>query len=901
MRCTEYKLDINCNTRNNLWSVSVVLAIFIAITFMSDDLKSYGIIVHSIYAVILIAMGMISINTMKFNFNKNSVFIGISFGIIGILEVIYIYIHTVYAIDYTMWLNLILINTISILPVAMIYFSFIYSSKNKNLIIYIIEIVIAIISFNFLLVRLVTSFNITRVGINILDCLVNIVIFGFIYLGLKKSNLTSNKEQLYLNNILKIIAISRVPMVIGLIVGDGYRSYIISQIIVNASVIFIYKYMIYTNVKKPYEEFNSINRNLMKKRENLKTNNERLVRYSEEIKKLKNLILKKESKLRSTLDASINNVVVFDKNKNIIYKNQTFKDTFKNDQKYLKSELRNYDDVLEKIDDILNSGLDTQMIVYTESNVYSATLAPLIIKSKITGVLCILVDKTSEKLFEKNIIEANTRYESFLESIGDGIVVLEEGKKVYVNEACKTIFRNKVDEIDLLFKDITDEREHLYTIDGEDIYVELRFSEYTKCGKNKTIVAVRDITSRKLAQIKLKESQESYSRLMDIIPNGICLLTKNLEINYANQSFLNILGIDNSYDINQINIKQIISMGVEEGYSFEKDLKSVIDKNNHILLPEQELITKSKDKVKVEINALPFVGGESEYIMIIIKDMTNKIDSEKVEKELLDRINTDKIKTEFFANMSHELKTPLNVISSSNQLIDSFYQNGRLKDYNDNIKSHIDLVRQNSYRLQRLINNIIDLTKMESGLYKLRLCKYNIVSIIEDIFMHVEDYAARKDISILFDTELEEIEIYVDKYQIERVILNLLSNCIKFTPNGGRVFLDIYVRDGSVKVSVKDTGVGIPKSKLSSIFEEFTQVDHTLSRNTEGSGIGLTIAKNIVKLHDGKIEVRSEENRGTEFLISIPIKEVKCEDIQGDRSIYNIEEEVKIEFSDIYY
>ncbi|MDU2661035.1 MAG: ATP-binding protein, partial [Clostridioides difficile] len=171
----------------------------------------------------------------------------------------------------------------------------------------------------------------------------------------------------------------------------------------------------------------------------------------------------------------------------------------------------------------------------------------------------------------------------------------------------------------------------------------------------------------------------------------------------------------------------------------------------------------------------------------------------------------------------------------------------------------------------------------------------------EDLFMNIEEYALRKDIKILFDTDLEEINVYIDKVEIERIMLNLLSNCIKFTDNGGWIYVSIHYKIDKVIISVKDTGVGIPQDKLELIFEEFSQVDKTLSRNTEGSGIGLAIVKNLVSLHGGDIEVVSEVNKGTEFLISLPMKGFSSEHYTEDKRIYNIQEKIKIEFSDIYY
>ncbi|WP_242872414.1 sensor histidine kinase [Romboutsia lituseburensis] len=342
-------------------------------------------------------------------------------------------------------------------------------------------------------------------------------------------------------------------------------------------------------------------------------------------------------------------------------------------------------------------------------------------------------------------------------------------------------------------------------------------------------------------------------------------------------------------------------MTLDEESKFERKMKKVINENKYMLLLEHEIKSYSGENIQVEVNALPFSIDEHKNIMLIIKDLTHKKTSEMAEKELLDRLKTDKIKTEFFANMSHELKTPLNVISSSNQLVDSLYKNGKIEDYNDNMKSHIELVRQSAYRLQRLISNIIDLTKMESGFYNLKLANHNIVNVIEDLFSIVEQYASKKDISLVFDTDNEEININIDKVEIERIILNLLSSCIKFTNNGGSIFVNIYDGIDVVTISVKDNGVGIPKNKIDIIFEEFAQVDKTLSRNTEGSGIGLTIVKNLVELHQGDIKVNSKENIGTEFIITIPKTSLTKEDYKEDKRIYNIDEKVKIEFSDIYY
>jgi len=364
---------------------------------------------------------------------------------------------------------------------------------------------------------------------------------------------------------------------------------------------------------------------------------------------------------------------------------------------------------------------------------------------------------------------------------------------------------------------------------------------------------------------------------------------------------LNILDMETSSEIVGKNLKEFVDNSLKYE-DIEKLVKNVNNDSSSENLISHEFISLSGERKNVELSILPFTMKKSNLIMIIVKDLIHKRNYELAEAELLERFKADKIKTEFFANMSHELKTPLNVISSSNQLVDSFYRSGKVIDYHNNIRGHVELVRQSSYRLQRLINNIIDLTKMESGFYRLKLASYNIVEVVEDLFMKIEPYSSRKGLSIVFDTEEEEINTYIDKLEFERIMLNLLSNCIKFTDYGGTISINIYVIESEdVVVSVKDTGVGIPNDKLEIIFEEFSQVDKTLSRNTEGSGIGLSIAKNLIELHGGDIKVLSNENEGTEFRLKVPIKPVIYDIVNEDKRIYNLEERIKIEFSDIYY
>lgn len=261
----------------------------------------------------------------------------------------------------------------------------------------------------------------------------------------------------------------------------------------------------------------------------------------------------------------------------------------------------------------------------------------------------------------------------------------------------------------------------------------------------------------------------------------------------------------------------------------------------------------------------------------------------------------DKRKTEFFSNISHELKTPISIILGAIQLIEA-----KCPPYiNDKRKSskYHKTIKHNCYRLLRLINNLLDITRMDSGFVSLNTTNYNIVYLIEEIVQSIAPYSNQKGLIMEFDTEEEEIFMSVDVDKIERIILNLLSNAIKFTPSGGKIFINIKRNGVNVLISVKDTGPGIPKSLHAEIFDRFKQTNSTLTRENEGSGIGLSLVKSFVSLHNGSISINSEEGYGSEFIIELPIllnsesrQPIAVNSNNGQRII----EAINIEFSDIY-
>lgn len=282
------------------------------------------------------------------------------------------------------------------------------------------------------------------------------------------------------------------------------------------------------------------------------------------------------------------------------------------------------------------------------------------------------------------------------------------------------------------------------------------------------------------------------------------------------------------------------------------------------------------------------------------KDITEQKRIESQRKCLEEKVNLELIKNEFFANISHEFKTPLNIILGTTQLARRNIEKDNLGI--ENLIRHIDTIKQNSYRLLRLVNNLIDTSKIDTGYYELQLSNHNIINIIEDITLSVVDYVENKNINLTFDTDIEEVMLSCDPYNIERVMLNLLSNAIKYTPDNGSIQVNITSDLQEVIICVKDTGTGIPQDKLEIIFERFGQANDTLNRRCEGSGIGLSLVKAIVEMHGGKIKVYSDIGKGTEFVFTIPIKLLDEDDdiVLNYRNKDSHIEKCQIEFSDIY-
>lgn len=408
-----------------------------------------------------------------------------------------------------------------------------------------------------------------------------------------------------------------------------------------------------------------------------------------------------------------------------------------------------------------------------------------------------------------------------------------------------------------------------------------------------------ETTNKELIQTKHKAQSinDLYSRLINFIPDGV-IIARNTKIEYVNNRFLNMLEIDNPTNIiNKYFIELIDS-------SFHQIFTSRLESRDKALLetPQQYQLICGDKRKWVEATSLIVNDENGEYIISTLRNIEDRKKAEEAEQLLELKKKEDSMKNEFFSNISHELRTPINVIYSALQVQNESLKSG---ENNESIIKYNRIIRQNCLRLIRLINNIIDITRIESGFFKPNFRIENIITIVEDITMSIVEYIENKKIKLIFDTELEEVYIKCDSDLIERIILNVLSNSIKYGKENGIIEVYIYKTNfDNIAISIKDDGIGIPNEMMQKIFNIFLKVDNSFSRKTEGSGIGLSLVKQLVEIHKGTINVTSRLNYGTEFIITFPTEndfsEICATVEKPINYVKNIIESAEIEFSDIY-
>lgn len=405
-------------------------------------------------------------------------------------------------------------------------------------------------------------------------------------------------------------------------------------------------------------------------------------------------------------------------------------------------------------------------------------------------------------------------------------------------------------------------------------------------------ISFTDISEQHRIQEVLRENDQKIKSLTEHIKDLIICVDNKGTIEYANKSMAKLLSMTK---------EEIVGKKIDSFIVGEIEYVRQITKTGEKII---RCLAKSKDeclyKLETIISPIYDEKGIVNRWVLVCRDLGYRTEFEKLKIKYDEIKEYNEVKNTYFTNLSHELRTPTNVIYSTIQLLSSQLENDSDLFIESYKKYEGSLVR-NCFRMLRLITNIIDVTKIETGDLDLEKNNIDIVNLVEEITLSIIPYVEEMKMNIVFDTNVEELVISCDIEKIERVILNLLSNAIKFTSAGGSIFVTVESKEEWVYIKVKDDGIGIPNDMKEKVFERFVQVNKSLNRLKEGSGIGLALVKSIVELHGGEIYLNDQVTVGSEFIVKLPNVAGEYEDSSFEAMIDKpINEKILIELSDIY-
>lgn len=704
------------------------------------------------------------------------------------------------------------------------------------------------------------------------------------------------KEKLKINNFLyKFILILGLLYVCNIKVEYS----ILINIILN---IIILKCSIIDCIKLFNKELLDNRHDLNQKKSYIKEVKKKIKSEKELQKNYKDEILGVSNKISKSIEESDIPIFILDINKKFIYSNEAFNmliQDYKNKEnridisKYLQFKFPKYKNLMDEIKKIATEARGNLNIKSYDGKIYRLECITDIIDER-PVIVCILKDITQTTLIQNKLEESENMYKNLMDVLNEGVIIHDNKNIKYINDKGLEILDINIGKKEIFIEDIKNivskkfrekflsniqlviSRKEEKVINKIELIngriVELVTTNIKLNAEDLLISIVIDITELENTIMNIEQSEKTYKLLLQTLPEGIVIVNpttkKHIYRNEASIRMLKTIGLEK---LNE-SIKTYLK---EENYGNFR--RFTIDKLNNVDI------------------SLAIVKREEEGSLIVVFRMLDcEFKSIQLEKELNRIKEKNKFKTEFLSNVAYDIKKPINkIFETNNNLIEN-----KGKYNSENINNHTRLVKQNCYRLIRLLNNIEYVSRIDNGTCTLELRKCDIVKLLENIVKISKTYTDKKGIDISFKSEVNKKILSLDIDKVEKIILNILSNAIKFTDTGGRIDINLYMENEQVCISIKDTGIGIPKDKTEVIFENFEQLDTTLSRGCEGTGMGLSVVKKLANLNNIKINVESELNKGSEFIITLPnnivSKNIKLQDKFAQ------DEKIDIEFSDIY-
>ena len=704
------------------------------------------------------------------------------------------------------------------------------------------------------------------------------------------------KEKLKINNFLyKFILILGLLYVCNIKVEYS----ILINIILN---IIILKCSIIDCIKLFNKELLDNRHDLNQKKSYIKEVKKKIKSEKELQKNYKDEILGVSNKISKSIEESDIPIFILDINKKFIYSNEAFNmliQDYKNKEnridisKYLQFKFPKYKNLMDEIKKIATEARGNLNIKSYDGKIYRLECITDIIDERLV-IVCILKDITQTTLIQNKLEESENMYKNLMDVLNEGVIIHDNKNIKYINDKGLEILDINIGKKEIFIGDIKNivskkfrekflsniqlviSRKEEKVINKIELIngriVELVTTNIKLNDEDLLISIVIDITELENTIMNIEQSEKTYKLLLQTLPEGIVIVNpttkKHIYRNEASIRMLKTIGLEK---LNE-SIKTYLK---EENYGNFR--RFTIDKLNNVDI------------------SLAIVKREEEGSLIVVFRMLDcEFKSTQLEKELNRIKEKNKFKTEFLSNVAYDIKKPINkIFETNNNLIEN-----KGKYNSENINNHTRLVKQNCYRLIRLLSNVEYVSRIDNGTCTLELRKCDIVKLVENIVKISKTYTDKKGIDISFKSEVNKKILSLDIDKVEKIILNILSNAIKFTDTGGRIDINLYMENEQVCISIKDTGIGIPKDKTEVIFENFEQLDTTLSRGCEGTGMGLSVVKKLANLNNIKINVESELNKGSEFIITLPnnivSKNIKLQDKFAQ------DEKIDIEFSDIY-
>lgn len=394
---------------------------------------------------------------------------------------------------------------------------------------------------------------------------------------------------------------------------------------------------------------------------------------------------------------------------------------------------------------------------------------------------------------------------------------------------------------------------------GEVIDINISLSVLQDSDKKTTgsIGVFRDITDRKRAEKMLQESEEQYRAIFEQAADSVVLTDAEtgMMIRFNDKAHENLGFTREEFQKLKISEFEVIELPDEIAEHTRKIIREGADTF------ETKHKTKSGQIRNILVSARAISIGNRDYVQAIWRDITNQKKAEEKLKETME------MKSQFISTVSHELRTPLTCIKNAiTNIVD-----GALGEINEKQRDFLNIARRNADKLVELISDVLDFQKLEAGRTQLNIQENDITKVATEAYETTLFSAKKKDVDFSLDLENNLPRAKFDYDGISRVLLNLISNAIKFTPEQGRVCLSVQKQNEQFLIRVRDTGMGIPKKNLLKIFDRFYCV-HRPGKQIPGTGLGLAIVNKIVMGHGGRIEVESELNQGSTFTVFLPLE-----------------------------